>query len=164
MARAFMVLLTSVLFVTAFAARQPASVTLSATASQATTQATSGYVGADACKDCHAQIFAAWSRTKHARALDKLQPADRTGGKCIGCHVTGSAEAILAEGDKPSHPNVQCEACHGPGRQHAEAAIGGVSEIRTTKIEEKSCTRCHNETSPHYKPFYYSAMVSLVHR
>lgn len=170
MARTFMVLLTGVLFVTAFATRQPASVTLSATAPQATEpqviapQVTSDYVGANACKDCHAQVFEAWSRTKHARALDKLQLADRAGGKCIGCHVTGSAETILAEGEKPTHPNVQCEACHGPGRRHAEAAIGGVSEVRTAKIEEKSCTRCHNETSPHYKPFYYQAMVSLVHR
>ena len=160
MARFFMVLLTGVLFVTAFAARHPASVTLSPTSPQTMAD----YVGADACKDCHAAIFTAWSRTKHARALDKLQPADRAGGKCIGCHVTGPADAIVDEGDKPTHPNVQCEACHGPGRRHAEAAIGGVSEVRTTKVEETSCTRCHNETSPHYKPFYYQAMVGLVHR
>ena len=160
MARFFMVLLTGVLFVTAFAARHPASVTLSATSPQTMAD----YVGADACKDCHAAIFTAWSRTKHARALDKLQPADRAGGKCNGCHATGPADAIVDEGDKPTHPNVQCEACHGPGRRHAEAAIGGVSEVRTTKVEETSCTRCHNETSPHYKPFYYQAMVGLVHR
>jgi hypothetical protein len=160
MARFFMVLLTGVLFVTAFAARHPASVTLSATSPQTMAD----YVGADACKDCHAAIFTAWARTKHARALGKLQPADRAGGKCIGCHVTGPADVIATEGDKPTHPNVQCEACHGPGRRHAEAAIGGVSEVRTTKVEETSCTRCHNETSPHYKPFYYQAMVGLVHR
>jgi len=161
MARIFMVLLTGVLFITAFAARHPLTpVTLSATSQQAT----SDYLGADACKVCHDTIFIAWSRTKHAHALDKLTMASRDGGKCIGCHVTGPAAVILAEGAKPTHPHVQCEACHGPGRKHAEAAIGGVSEVRTVKVEEATCTRCHNETSPHYKPFYYQAMVGLVHR
>lgn len=161
MARSFMVLLTGVLFVTAFAARHPASVTLAATS----LQTSADYVGADACKDCHGDIFKAWERTKHSRALSKLQTADRAGGKCIGCHVTGSAEMIAAEGARPTHPNVQCEACHGPGRLHVEAAIGGdASNVRTTKVEETTCTRCHNETSPHYKPFYYQAMVGLVHR
>lgn len=161
MARIFMVLLTGVLFVTTFAARHPATVTLSALSPQAM----SDYVGADACKDCHGKVYTAWSRTKHAKALDKLRMADRAGGKCIGCHVTGPAAAILAEGDKPTHPHVQCEACHGPGRKHIEAANGGdVSNGRTVKIEEATCTRCHNDTSPHYKPFYYQAMVGLVHR
>lgn len=165
MARIFMMLLTGVLFVTAFAARHPATVTLSANSPQATSpQAMADYVGADACKDCHDKVFTAWARTKHAHALDKLPMASRADGKCIGCHVTGPADVILAEGAKPTHPNVQCEACHGPGRKHAEAAIGGVNDVRTVKTEEATCTRCHNETSPHYKPFYYQAMVGLVHR
>jgi nitrate/TMAO reductase-like tetraheme cytochrome c subunit len=159
MARIFMVLLTGVLFVTAFAARHPASVTLSANS----LQSMSDYVGANACKDCHDKVFAAWSRTKHAKAIDKLTMANRA-STCVGCHVTGPAAVALAEGARPTHPNVQCEACHGPGRKHAEAAIGGVNEVHTAKIEEATCTRCHNDTSPHYKPFYYSAMVGLVHR
>lgn len=161
MARYFMVLLTGVLFVTAFAARHPSSVTLSATS----LQTMADYVGADTCKDCHGEVFKAWSQTKHARALTKLQEADRSSGKCIGCHVTGPAEAILAEGATPTHPNVQCESCHGPGKRHVDAARGGdASNARTTAVTETTCTRCHNETSPHYKPFYYQAMVGLVHR
>ena len=35
------------------------------------------YVGADTCKNCHEPVFTAWSRTKHARALGKLQPGNR---------------------------------------------------------------------------------------
>ena len=35
---------------------------------------------------------------------------------------------------------------------------------RTKPIDEQTCTACHNETSPHYKPFFYSAMKGLVHR
>ena len=38
-----------------------------------------GYAGAGACKTCHAQIFDAWQRTKHARAIDKLTPSERQG-------------------------------------------------------------------------------------
>lgn len=162
MARSFMVALSGVVFIASLAARQPALVTLSAVSPQA---AQSEYAGADSCKDCHAAVYESWSRTKHAKALTKLQAANREGGTCIGCHVTGSAAQIAAEGANPSHPNVQCEACHGPGTAHVNAARGGdASNAKTTKIVETTCTRCHNETSPHYKPFFYSAMVGLSHR
>lgn len=161
MSRSFMVALTGVVFVASLAARQPAPTTLVA----ASLDSQSEYVGADSCKSCHDAVYQAWSKTKHAQALRKLGAADRAGGKCIGCHVTGYPEVIAAEGATPSHPNVQCEACHGPGKKHVDAAqAGDASDARTIKIEEQTCTRCHNETSPHYKPFFYQAMVGLVHR
>ena len=47
----------------------------------------SPYVGADACKDCHANYYDAWRHTKHARAIMSLGAEDRTGGQCIRCHV-----------------------------------------------------------------------------
>lgn len=162
MARSFMVALSGVVFVASLAARQPSVVSLVA-ASPHSSQ--SEFVGADTCKDCHNAVYQAWSRTKHAKALSKLQAANREGGTCIGCHVTGSPAMIAAEGANPSHPNVQCEACHGAGKAHVDAAkAGDASNVRTTKIAESTCTRCHNDTSPHYKPFFYSAMVGLVHR
>jgi len=155
LSRRFMVALTGVVIVASVAARQPS----------AQTPAPSPYVGADTCKDCHAKQYTAWAATKHAKALTKLQPEQREGGTCIGCHVTGSAEMIAAEGANPSFPNVQCEACHGAGRAHVEAAKTGDSVTDLPKpTTEESCTRCHNETSPHYKPFYYSALKGLVHR
>ncbi len=161
MLRVSVVALSGVVFVSSLAARQP-SPSDNPNVLQVTAQ---DFVGADACKECHGPIHSAWSKTKHAKALDKLTGSNRLSGECIGCHVTGTREQIAADGDKPSLPHVQCEACHGPGRRHVEAArIGSVADAPTEKIEERTCTRCHNETSPHYKPFFFNAMKGLVHR
>jgi len=154
LSRRFMVALAGVLVVFSVAARQPS----------AQASGSSDYLGADACKDCHAKQYASWNTTKHAKALNKLQAAEREGGTCIKCHVTGSPEMIAADGANPTFPNVQCEACHGAGRRHAEAARTGDSVTDAPKATtEETCTRCHNDTSPHYKPFYYSALKGLVH-
>jgi hypothetical protein len=131
----------------------------------AATQTASDFVGAATCQTCHADIHKAWSATKHARAFGRLGPDEAASGKCIKCHVTGTPEQIAAEGAKPSLPGVQCESCHGAGRAHVEAAKGGdASNARTKRIEELTCTACHNDTSPHYKPFFFGAMKGLVHR
>ncbi len=123
------------------------------------------FVGADACRECHLNYYQAWSTTKHARALDKLSGSDRSSGKCVRCHVTDTAAMLTASNDNPKFPNVQCEACHGAGRAHVEAAkAGSPATARTDTLTEKSCTRCHNEESPNYKTFIYAALVSLVHR
>lgn len=126
----------------------------------------SPFVGGEACKECHESYFTAWADTKHAKAFNRLSAADREGGQCIRCHVTGTPETIAAEGAKPSLPGVQCEACHGAGRAHMEAAKAGNTKPGriVKKSDEKNCTSCHNPNSPHYRPFFYNAMIGLVHR
>lgn len=128
-------------------------------------QDASAFVGAEACRDCHAAYNQAWSTTKHARALNQLTRADRTSGRCIRCHVTDTAEMMAAQKDNPKFPDVQCEACHGAGRPHVEAArAGNAADARTRPISEETCTRCHNTESPHYKTFIFNALKTLVHR
>ena len=126
----------------------------------------SPYVGAEACQECHADNYTAWHATKHASALNRLNAADRAGGQCIRCHATGSPEQLAAEGANPSLPGVQCEACHGAGRAHADAARAGTPQAGAIAKApgEKNCLGCHNEQSPHYTPFFFSAMKGLVHR
>lgn len=161
MLRTFMVALSGVVFATSLAARHPTLPNDPTTS----LQSAEDYVGADQCKECHETVYKSWSETKHAKALNKLMPNDREGGKCIRCHVTGSNAMIDAEGNKPSFPHVQCEACHGAGKRHVEAArIGSPGDGPTTKVEESTCLRCHNDGSPHYKPFFFNAMKGLVHR
>ena len=159
--RKSMVAFSGVLVATSVAARQPSA---DSYPSPASVHSQSQYAGAAACKDCHAAHYEAWDKTKHSKAITKLQPADRAGGKCIQCHVTGTPEMIAAEVDKPSFPGVQCEACHGAGQLHIDAAKTGdsVTDLPKRTVEE-TCTRCHNETSPQYKPFFYKALVGLVH-
>lgn len=134
-------------------------------ASTATPQQPNTYVGADACKECHANYYQVWSGTKHSRALGRLTGGDREGGKCIRCHVTGSPEMIAADGAKPTLPNVQCEACHGAGGKHVgQAKAKAIEKGAIAKTpDEDACTRCHNNTSTHYKPFFYAALKGLVH-
>ena len=124
------------------------------------------FVGAAACKECHADIHQAWAESKHSNTFNRLDLADRTNAECLRCHVTGTPEMIAAEGAKPSLPGVQCEACHGSGRAHIEAAKAGAVKkgLVVRKPDEKNCTQCHNPKSPHYRPFFYAAMTGLVHR
>jgi hypothetical protein len=127
----------------------------------AATGTTPAFVGADACKSCHEKIFDSWSQTKHARTINRLSKSDRE-GECIRCHVTGSPEQIAREGATPSHPNVQCESCHGPGSLHAADAtvLTGVKR----KPDARVCESCHNDKSPHYRGFVYAAMVAFSHK
>jgi hypothetical protein len=156
MARFLMAVLTCGLLVTGIAARTP---------QPPQTPPTATYVGADACKDCHADQYGPWSKSKHARALAALSAEEQAGGQCIKCHVTGSPETIAAEGAKPTFPNVQCEACHGPASRHVEAAkAGNAKQARTSEIVERTCTRCHSQESPHYKYFSYLGMKNFVHQ
>ncbi|MFN0250763.1 MAG: multiheme c-type cytochrome [Kofleriaceae bacterium] len=107
-----------------------------------------GYVGTDACSDCHSDAVDFWKTTRHANAwktlVDRGQQFDFD---CVGCHVTGW--------DKPGGSNlahnetlrdVQCETCHGPGSIHV--AKGG--EEKPPAIvrmpDEKLCaTACHTK-------------------
>jgi hypothetical protein len=126
----------------------------------------SPYVGAAGCKDCHAKYYDAWGETKHARSIAHLSAEDLQGGQCTPCHATGTPQQIAAEGASPTLPGIQCEACHGPGRAHADAARAGAPKpgniVKTPP--EKACTRCHNQTSPHFRPFFYAALAPLVHK
>jgi predicted CXXCH cytochrome family protein len=113
------------------------------------------YIWAAACKDCHAPEYRAWEKTKHAHALNRLSTSERETGGCVTCHVTGATGLVSRE----ANANVQCEACHGPGRRHME----GDPEAITRKPGEKVCVGCHNDKGPHYKYFLYAALAPLVH-
>jgi nitrate/TMAO reductase-like tetraheme cytochrome c subunit len=120
------------------------------------------YVWAEACKTCHPAHYTAWQKTKHANALTRLSGSERQPGACIGCHVTGAAELAPAN----VNGNVQCEACHGPGRAHVQAATGGAAKpgAITKTPNEATCVRCHSDKSPHFKFFSYPALAPLVHQ
>src|SRR5271169_4574552 len=77
------------------------------------------YVGAEACKVCHEDIYNGWEKTPHFRTT-----LDTKGG--------------------PSHQG--CEACHGPGKAHSET--GDKTKIfifKNVSADESSkrCLTCH---------------------
>jgi hypothetical protein len=48
------------------------------------------FVGADACRRCHAAIHDSWQQTAHAHALDTLAAKDYAWDpECVRCHTVG---------------------------------------------------------------------------
>ncbi len=77
--------------------------------------------------------------------------ADRLRG-CLGCHTTLVSPVIRprSAGDS-TLPNVTCERCHGPGRDHVEAARRGETDLimrlgpdrNPPWVEVNLCGECH---------------------
>jgi RecJ-like exonuclease len=118
-----------------------------------------GFAWAEACRDCHAKIYDAWQKTKHARAISRLGTSEQE-KECINCHVTGGPGKIEA-GGKFVNANVQCESCHGAAAAHA--ADPAVRTGLTRKPKAAVCEACHNEKSPHFRGFHYAGMLDFSH-
>ncbi len=132
-----------------------------AAAQETTTEEKSTYAWADTCKECHEGIYQAWAKTKHKTSTRRLAAGERQGA-CVGCHVTGS-ELIIEEGEE-INSGVQCEACHGPAKAHADGASEAPPATEgLEKPAEERCKECHNKNSPHYKEFNYKLLVRFVH-
>lgn len=127
-------------------------------------QVAEGYVWAEACKACHGAIWDGWHETKHARTITRLS-ADEKQTACVGCHVTGPKQVVM-DGSAHVNANVQCESCHGAGKAHIEAATAGTAKpghvVRSP--DQRLCESCHNDKSPHYRGFFFSALKGLVHK
>ena len=110
---------------------------------------TSGYVGREACQDCHDDAVTFWRTTRHANAWKTLENDQKTfDAECVSCHVTGwQAPGGTVLGKVKGLTDVQCEVCHGPGSRHVES--GGDTDLIQLKVTESTCTRCHNE---HHSP------------
>jgi hypothetical protein len=119
-----------------------------------------GWVGAAACADCHEKEAAQWRATPHATAMGTLTKAHRDKQpKCVSCHVVGfGSGGGYRIGGKTEHlAGVQCEACHGPGRAHAEdPALGNIAR----RVPEAVCLSCHD--AEHSDAFDYAERLPLV--
>jgi hypothetical protein len=120
-----------------------------------------GYAWADSCRSCHAAIYDAWAKTKHASALDRLSPASQE-KDCIGCHVTGPKARVSDGNRKVLNKGVQCESCHGAAAAHAADPTVKTGLVKTPP--SSTCEQCHNDKGPHFKGFWYDAMKTLVHK
>jgi len=106
------------------------------------------YLGVGACYQCHPAAFDVYSKSAHAHAFQTVsEQFVHRDTNCVGCHVTGWGErggysGLRLRGASADLVDVQCEACHGPGAEHARDG-----SYRARAIE--SCVRCH---TPHEDP------------
>lgn len=129
---------------------------------RAQTATPDGYALGASCKPCHAAAWSSWEKTKHATAFRRVATERDNPAGCVGCHVTPQGAALR---EQDANANVQCEGCHGPGRDHIKAAESGAAKPGqiTRKPAEEVCVQCHAARSPHFKFFSYAAMLPLSH-
>ena len=115
-------------------------------------QPENGYTSATACQRCHEQEYLQWSATRHAFAYETLLKKERYfDAGCVSCHTTGFGYATGFQiGDLDSTlKGVQCETCHGPGKQH----VGNPKKSNIRSGADTSlCLQCHDaEHSPGFE-------------
>ena len=107
-----------------------------------------GFVGWQACAQCHKPQTEFWKKTDHASAYQTLTEQEQQFNlDCLPCHVTSRYKDITISDDDAvllSLPEalqqVGCEVCHGPGRNHA-ASQDPAAIFR--KPDTSICIQCH---------------------
>jgi DmsE family decaheme c-type cytochrome len=113
-------------------------------ATQAPTAA--GYVGTEACKDCHASEYESWSKSRHWATSNNTRGGPAKQG-CEACHGPGAdhvanpadtSKLFLFTKATPKAVNAQCLGCHASGTQqrHVINSLHSRNDI--------SCTSCHS--------------------
>ena len=141
------------------------------------------YVGAAKCKTCHGKEligdqYGVWkTKDPHRRAFETLRSeASRAiavqrglakppheAPECLECHVTAfGAPATQVVTPLDPAAGVQCESCHGPGRDYRKKKIMSDHEQAHAKglwhadEDPAICAKCHNERSPTFDAKRYS--------
>jgi hypothetical protein len=127
------------------------------------------FVGTNQCFTCHRPQTDAWSETLHAQSHAKLPEQARDDSACLKCHVTGFDQpGGYAANTEKDLLMVGCEACHGPGERHVDAAQRFIlatpdeeakieKEMRDTVVKSPSdsvCIACHQTQAHGAHPAY----------
>jgi len=119
------------------------------------------YLGDASCGVCHQPFMEGWKRTGHAAAFLSLEKAGKSRDpECVICHTVGYGEegGFYSGAVTPALANVQCEACHGPGKGHVSDFT-----MPMRPVGEDVCLRCHTrENSPDFDFKIY--LEKIIHR
>jgi hypothetical protein len=126
------------------------------------------FIGTKECASCHLDQYLTWKATKHAKGFDILPAKYREDMSCLKCHATalGEKTGFVNIKTTPNLAGTSCEACHGPGSEHATIAKGfGTKKldegekayVKSTifKVQPKNvCVECHiDQTHKKHPPF-----------
>jgi len=126
------------------------------------------YIGVKKCAACHFDQHLVWRKDKHAKAFDILPDKYKEDASCLKCHTTGYGEATGYKTAADTNlAGTTCEACHGPGSQHAEICKPLANFDKLSKEQEKVardsiyrmlprnvCVTCHTSKGHKAHPKY----------
>ncbi|MCI0487963.1 MAG: hypothetical protein L0229_15330, partial [Blastocatellia bacterium] len=120
--------------------------------------ASSPFAGVDTCAACHVTEYDIWKKTGHSHAMQTLENKNQQfDTECVKCHVVGFEKGgFQSLVTTPQYANVQCESCHGPGKQHAESPAKGYGLMQTPV----GCMQCH--TQPNSPDFEFKSYWEKV--
>jgi len=107
------------------------------------------YVGTEACRSCHEDQYARFTRyakKNHSfQSVKKLVKGltEKEIQGCWQCHTTGYGQpgGFQSETQTPHLANTGCEVCHGPGSAHLSSQNpADIMAVPTMK----NCESCHN--------------------
>ncbi len=103
----------------------------------------SPYVGVETCAGCHEKEHQVWVNSRHGHAMATLEKKNQQfDNECVRCHSVGFQKGgFQSLYTTPQFANVQCEECHGPGRQHASNPGKGYGFMATPV----GCMQCHKQ-------------------
>jgi 2',3'-cyclic-nucleotide 2'-phosphodiesterase (5'-nucleotidase family) len=127
----------------------------------------SPFAGEEVCKTCHAAQHKIWQDSKHAQAYEELEAVNKAfDPDCIVCHTVGFEKTggFIDATVTANLINVQCESCHGAGREHATS--GGAKPVANHQWpNEKMCAQCHvGSHSPSFKFETYWPKIVHTHK
>ncbi|MFI5384571.1 MAG: multiheme c-type cytochrome, partial [Fimbriimonadales bacterium] len=109
------------------------------------------FVGAQACKECHAAPHTTWLTSQHTQAFATLRTKkSEFDPDCLRCHTTGYAlsSGFIDDARTPNLEGVQCESCHGRGKDH----IATQKRAALKPVTPSTCIRCHDsENSENFR-------------
>lgn len=113
------------------------------------------FAGEEPCQFCHADAYAAWRKSRHAHAFSALEDVNKSfDPDCLQCHTVGFNKpgGFIDLEATSSLINVQCESCHGAGREHVKS--GGTKPVANAGWKPvEMCAQCH--TQPHSPSFNF---------
>ncbi|MFZ0821270.1 MAG: DmsE family decaheme c-type cytochrome [Candidatus Acidiferrales bacterium] len=146
------------------------------------------YVGAEACKVCHEDLYNSWEKTPHFRTtLDTKGGPSHQG--CEGCHGPGKAHAesgdktkiFVFKGASADEISKRCLTCHASGKEqmdfgrsvHHKSDVScvdchsphhaKVSEFMLVNKQPDLCYTCHAQQKPQFAmPFHHRVNEGLV--
>ena len=105
------------------------------------------YLGERSCMSCHAEAWKVYQDSPHRAAFATIRNKGQSfEPECLSCHTTGYQYKNGYSDEPPKNKlmNVQCEACHGYGTEHAR-------DGKWVQQAKDSCTICHDEkNSPEF--------------